>query len=58
MTEAELEAIGSRLERGCPTQGVTLSPWGAQLQADAFALYRELLSRNTSSRPASARDSE
>ena len=42
MTDAELRAIADRLEAGCPTRGVTMSPWAEQLVRDAFALLREV----------------
>jgi hypothetical protein len=42
MTDVELKAIEDRLTRGCPTVGVTLSPWAQQLQSDAWAMLREL----------------
>jgi hypothetical protein len=42
MTPKELTAIAERLERGCPSKGVTLSPWAEELQRDAFALLAEI----------------
>jgi hypothetical protein len=42
MTKDELRAIAARLDRGCPTAGVTLSPWAIQLQKDARTLLLEV----------------
>lgn len=42
MTDAELSAIAKRLERGCQSKGVSLSPWAERLQSDASALLDEV----------------
>ncbi len=42
LSQAELEAVAARLCAGCPTAGVSLSPWAQQLQADAHALLAEV----------------
>ena len=42
VTPADLDAIADRLARGCPTTGVSLSPWAERLQADARALLAEV----------------
>lgn len=42
LSARKLAAIGQRLRAGCPTKGVSVSPWAQQLQADAQALYDEV----------------
>lgn len=42
MTDADLKRIAARLRKGCPTAGVTLSPWAKQLQTDARVLLAEV----------------
>jgi len=39
LSDAELRAIGARLDAGCPTPGLSLSPWCEQLMRDAAALW-------------------
>lgn len=43
LSPSELIAIGARLTAGCPTPGVSLSPWAEQLQKDAKALFNHIV---------------
>jgi hypothetical protein len=43
LNEAELSAIAGRLNAGCPTEGVSVSPWAQQLQLDATALLADVM---------------
>ncbi len=55
ITDPELSDIIDRLAKGCPTQGVTLSPWAEQLQKDARHLLAKVLGLKIAYRSAAER---